>query len=321
MCFTMKKNVMVISPSRSLDWICEENINLAQDKLKALGYNISYSKNAFTKDEFLSSSIEERVADIHEAFVNKNIEIILPALGGYNANHLLDHLDYDLIKSNPKVICGYSDITVLLNAIYTITGLVTYLGPTFHSFAMKKGLDGTIEAFEKVINGENYELKEPDVYSSDKWYDDQENRTFIKNEGLVIINEGKATGKIIGGNLCSLNLLQGTKYMPDLKGKILFIEDDALVGSEYPYEFDRNLVSLMMQPNFDKVKGLIIGRAQTATAMTISKWKKVLDKKELNHIPIIINTNFGHTTPNVTIPIGGNCIINTEEKTKIIVWG
>ncbi len=316
----MKTNIMVISPSRSLNWVCQENINRAKSKLKSLGYNIEYSKNALVKDDFLSSGIEERVADIHEAFENKNIEIILSAIGGYNANQLLDYIDYDLIKNNPKKICGYSDVAVLLNAIYAMTGITTYLGPNFHSFAMKKGLEGTIDSFQAVINGKKYQLADPEVYSSDKWYDDQENRKFIKNEGMIIINGGQATGKIVACNLCSLNLLQGTKYMPSLKDKILFLEDDALTGTEFPYEFDRNFVSLMQQLNFKQVKGIVIGRTQTATQMTIEKWAKIFDKEEVKKIPIIINTNFGHTTPNATIPIGGNCIMDTNKK-EIIVWG
>jgi len=320
MVINMNRNIMVMSPSRSLNWICEENINLAKRKLESLAYNIYFSKNAYIKDDFLSSSISERIEDLHEAFSNKNIDIILPALGGYNVNHLLDYIDYDLIKKNSKIICGYSDITVLLNAIYAMTGMTTYLGPNFHSFAMKKGLEGTIDSFEKVVSHKKYKLKDPEVYSSDKWYNDQNNRKFIKNEGIVIINEGKATGKIIGGNLCSFNLLQGTKFMPSLKDKILFLEDDALCGAEFPYEFDRNLVSLMQQKDFNKVKGIVIGRTQTATEMTVQKWRKILEKDELKKIPIIINANFGHTTPNATIPIGGNCTLNTNKK-EIIIWG
>lgn len=316
----MKKKIMVISPSRSLDWICKENINLAKSKLELLGYDIKYSKNAFVKDECLSSSVENRVADIHEAFEDSNVEIILAAIGGYNSNQLLQYIDYDLIKNNPKVICGYSDNTVLLNAIYEMTGMTTYLGPNFHSFAMKKGLEYTTDSFNTVINEEKHKLIDPKTYSSDKWYDDQENRKFIINDGMIIINEGKAKGKIIGGNLCSLNLLQGTKYMPSLKNKILFLEDDALVGAEFPYEFDRNLVSLMQQPYFNTVKALVIGRTQEATQMNVEKWIKILDKKELHNMPIVINTNFGHTTPNATIPIGGDCIIDTTKR-KIVVWG
>ncbi|MDO5568736.1 MAG: LD-carboxypeptidase [bacterium] len=314
------KNIRVIAFSRSLKMICDKNINLSKNKLESLGYNVSFSKNSSVCDLFISSSISSRVSDLNDAICDNNIDIILSVLGGYNSNQLLDYIDYDLIKKNPKKICGYSDITALLNAIYSQTGIITYLGPNFHSFAMKEGLDGTIESFQTVINGNEYVLSDPEFYSSDKWYDDQENRKFIKNNGMYIINEGQAEGLIVGGNLCTFNLLQGTKYMPDLTDKILFLEDDSLVGKEYPYEFDRNLQSLIQQPNFNKVKAIIIGRTQDATEMNITKWKKILkSKKELKKIPIIINTNFGHTTPMATIPIGGKCRIDTFVENKIII--
>lgn len=313
------KNIMVCALSRSLSMICEENIELAKKKLEHLGFNIEFSKNAYVKDSFVSSSINKRISDLHSAVKNENVDIILSVLGGYNCNQLLDYIDYDLIKENPKIICGYSDITVVLNAIYAKTGITTYLGPTFHSFAMKKGLEQTIDYFKKSINHEEYYLKDPNYYSSDKWYDNQENRKFIKNKGCIVINGGKAEGIIIGGNLCSFNLLQGTPYMPSLKDKILFIEDDSLVGKEFPYEFDRNLVSLIQQKDFDKVKGIVIGRSQIQTGMTLTKWKKILNKKELKTIPIIINANFGHTTPNATIPIGGYCVVDTCKKNKILI--
>lgn len=316
------KNIEVIAFSRSLGMICDENINYAKQKLEALGYNVSFSKNANVCDSFISSSIKKRISDLHEAITNENVDIILSVLGGYNCNQLLDYIDYDLIKKNPKKICGYSDITVLLNAIYKMTGIITFLGPTFHSFSMLKGLSPTIESFTKVINGEEFVLYDPDFYSSDKWYDDQNNRQFIKNNGMIVINEGKTEGIIIGGNLCSFNLLQGTRYMPDLADKVLFLEDDALVGKEFPYEFDRNLTSLIQQPNFDKVRGIIIGRTQTQTGMTLTKWKKILNKKELKKIPIIINANFGHTTPTATIPIGRLCKIDTtSSNAKVILSG
>lgn len=313
------KNILVCTLSRSLGMICEENIELAKTKLEQIGYNVEFSKNSNCTDSFISTSIKRRIMDFHDALRNNNIDIILSVLGGYNCNQLLNYIDYDLIKKNPKIICGYSDITVILNAIYAKTGIITYLGPTFHSFAMKKGLEQTINYFEKAINHKSYYLKDPDFYSSDKWYDDQDNRKFIKNKGCIVINEGRAEGTIIGGNLCSFNLLQGTPFMPSLRDKILFIEEDALVGKEFPYEFDRNLVSLIQQKDFDKVKGIVIGRSQTQTGMNLTKWKKILNKKELKNIPIIINANFGHTTPNATIPIGGNCIINTYDENKIFI--
>lgn len=313
------KNIIVCALSRSLGMICDENIELSKKKLKQLGFNVELSRNSSVTDLFISSSIEKRINDFHNALKDKNVDIILSVLGGYNCNQLLNYIDYDLIKRNPKVICGYSDITVLLNAIYAKTGIVTYLGPTFHSFAMKDGLEQTVDYFMKAVNNQSYYLEDPEYYSSDRWYDNQENRNFLKNKGCIIINSGHAEGTIIGGNLCSFNLLQGTQYMPKLKNKILFIEDDSLVGKEFPYEFDRNLVSLIQQKDFDKVKGIVIGRCQTQTGMTLTKWKKILNKKELKKIPIIINANFGHTTPNATIPIGGYCYIDTSKDKKIFI--
>ena len=315
----MKKSIMVCTLSRSLGMICDENIELAKNTLEQIGFNVEFSKNSNFTDSFISSSIKKRVTDFHNAIENNNIDIILSVLGGYNCNQLLNYIDYDLIKKNPKIICGYSDITVILNAIYAKTGITTYLGPNFHSFAMKEGLERTINYFKKSINHGSYYLEDPEYYSSDKWYDNQDKRNYIKNKGCIVINEGKADGTIIGGNLCSFNLLQGTQYMPSLKDKILFIEDDALVGKEFPYEFDRNLVSLIQQKDFDKVKGIVIGRTQTQTGMNLTKWRKILNKKELKNIPIIINANFGHTTPNATIPIGGNCKINTYIENKIFI--
>ena len=111
------KNIKVCALSRSLGMICDENIKLAKEKLESLNYKVEFSKNAKVKDAFVSSSIQRRVSDFHDAIKDQNIDIILSVLGGYNVNQLLNYIDYDLIKKNPKPICGYSDITVLLNAI------------------------------------------------------------------------------------------------------------------------------------------------------------------------------------------------------------
>jgi len=112
---------------------------------------------------------------------------------------------------------------------------------------------------------------------------------------------------LIGGNLCTFNLLQGTPYSPSLKGAILAVEDDDLIfGSNFAKEFDRNLTSLIQQPDFSGIKGVLIGRFQRRADMTIAKVKEIVaSKKELKEIPIIANLDFGHTTPQVTLPIGG----------------
>lgn len=296
--------IRVISPSRSLAIIAPKIIEIATERLKKLGFKVTFSKHVKKRDEFDSSPIKSRIEDIQEAFLDKKVKAILTVIGGFNSNQLLKYLDYNLIKSNPKIFCGYSDITALQNAIYAKTGLVTYSGPHFSTFGMLKGIEYTLEYFQKCLMEEKpFEIKPSKFWSDDPWYKDQENRKFIKNKGYLIINKGGAEGTLIGGNLSTLNLLQGTEFMPPLEEKILFLEDDELSS---PPIFSRDLQSLIHQPGFKKVKGLVIGRFQLKSKMTEELLKKIIKtREELNQIPVIANVDFGHTTPQATLPIGG----------------
>lgn len=302
--------IRVIAPSRSMKILKEDTIKLAKSRLEKLGFKVSFGKNVMNSvnDDYKCASIEDRVSDLHEAFADKNVKAILTVIGGYNVNQILNYIDYDLIKNNPKILCGFSDITALTNAIYTKTGLVTYSGVHFSSFGMRDGFDYSMEYFCKALmNNENIKIESSKEWSNDLWFKDQNNRIFENNEGMQIINEGEASGKIIGGNLCTLNLLQGTEYMPDLDNSILFIEDDGLVGNQFEKEFDRDLQSLLHASKSKKINGVVIGRAEKVSNMNYNKWVNVIKtKKELEKIPIIINANFGHTTPIFTFPIGGN---------------
>ena len=114
-------------------------------------------------------------------------------------------------------------------------------------------------------------------WSNDRWMENQEERTFIKNKGMKVLNSGTAKGKIIGGNLCTLNLLQGTEYMPELENSILFIEDDGETGKYFNKEFDRNLQSLLHSAKGKKFRGLVIGRAENLSEMNYDKWKEIID--------------------------------------------
>ena len=312
--------ILVFAPSRSMNIISEDCQSLAKKRLAEMGLNVEYGKNVFDSLRYYDcGSVENRLFDLHSIFKNESISGALTVIGGFNVNQLLPYIDYDLIKSNPKVLCGFSDITALFNAIYAKTGMMTFYGPHFSSFGMKKGCDYTIEYFKKMIFEDDVvEIKPSSVYSDDLWFVDQDNREFVKNDGMFSINDGCAYGKLVGGNLCTLNLLQGTEYMPSLKDKILFIEDDDIVGDGFFKEFDRNLVSLMQTPDFSGVKGIIVGIAQKKCEMNRDKWKAMLNKKELKDIPIIVDVNFGHTTPICTIPIGGYCkLISDGNNSKI----
>ena len=299
--------IRVIAPSRSLSIISSKNQQIAVDNLKELGLKISIGKYAKEINNFDSSSITSRVFDLHNAFQDKNIKAILTAIGGFNANQLLDYLDFDLIGKNPKIICGYSDITVILNSIFQKTGLLTYYGPHFSTFGVLKGNEYIVEYFKKcLMQSKGYYLSPSSQWSDDEWYLDQNNRKFIHNDGYQVFSEGQSEGTLIGGNLDTFNLLQGTPYFPVVKDAILFIEEDNLANDYMIAEFDRNLQSLLQVASLKKeLRGILIGRFQKKPKMSFKTLEKILKGKNINNIPIIYNLDFGHTLPMVTLPIGG----------------
>ena len=311
--------IRIIAPARSLSLLDDLFIQLAKENIEKEGYKVTFSKNCKECDMFMSSSVKSRVDDIHQAFKDKKVKAIFTVIGGFNSNELLPYLDYELIKNNPKILCGYSDITAIANAITAKTGLITYSGLHFSTWAMKKGFEYNLDYFNKcLVQDKKYLVESSELWSDDAWYRDQGNRVFEKNEGYIIINKGEAEGIILGGNLCTLNLLQGTKFMPNISNSILFIEDDDMTGSFFGVEFNRNLQSLIHQPNFNKVKGIVIGRFQKKAEMSIEKLKYIIQtKKELKSIPIIANADFGHSNPFITFPIGGTVKISALNKVKI----
>jgi muramoyltetrapeptide carboxypeptidase len=296
--------IRVIAPSTSFHILTPAIREAALKNLAALGLHITFGSNCEELDAFHSSSVAARAEEIQAAFADANVKGILTAIGGYSSNQVLRSLDYDLIKANPKVLCGFSDITALSTAIHAKTGLVTYSGPHFSTFGMEKGLEYTLEHFKKCLfEAEPFALAPSKEWSDDPWYRDQENRVFIPNEGYLVINTGRAEGKLLGGNLCTLNLLQGTEYMPDLHDSILLLEDD---DESLPHTIDRDLQSLIHQPGFAGVRGLVIGRFQHGSEMEQEKLIQIIrSKPELDGIPVIANADFGHTTPQFTFPIGG----------------
>lgn len=314
--------IRIIAPSRNINILNEETISIAKTTLEEMGFIVTLAKNISNTEyeEYLCSSIEDRVEDLHNAFKDKNVKAILTVIGGFNVNQILDYIDYDLIKNNPKIICGYSDITALLETITAKTGLVTYYGPHFSTFGIKLGNEYTIDYFKKMlIENNTVEVKASEKWSNDLWFLDQDKRDFEQNKGLEVINYGSGNGTIIGGNLCTLNLLQGTSYMPKSNEIILFIEDDGGSDENFTKTFDRDIESLLQSLGKENIKGIVVGRAENNCKMNYAKWEMIFNtKKELKDIPIVINADFGHTNPMITIPLGGSANINvTEDKISI----
>jgi len=306
--------VRVIAPARSLNIVGAETRDIAVKNLEALGLRVSYGKNVDEVDTFMSSSIQSRVDDLHDAFRDKEVKGILTAIGGFNSNQLLRYIDWDLIKDNPKIFCGYSDITVLSNAIYAKTELMTYSGMHFSTFGQKQLQDYNVDNFKKCLfSNESFIVTAAEEWSDDQWYLKQDDRSFISNDGWWVLNEGNAEGSVLGGNLASFRLLYGTEYMPKFENDtVLFIEDDNYTTDDVT-EFDRNLQALVHQDGFENVVAIMIGRFQVGSKMTKELITKILQTKaELLNIPVVANVDFGHTDPVFTFPIGGKVVVNAQ---------
>lgn len=301
-------HIRVVSPSSSIERIGGFEANLAaKEKLEELGFKLSFSEHYFENDIFDSAPIANRVADLEAAFADESIDAILTTIGGFNCNELLPYLDFDLIARHPKIFCGYSDTTALLNAIYARTGMPTYMGPAYSSFKMDLGQQYQTEAWLKAVTQDSYELTPSLEWSSDAWYLPDAPRTFYPTKWKVY-NPGRASGIAIGGNISTLNLLTGTEFAPRPDNYILFLEeaedDDYLIIA-------RHLTALLQA--YPNPQALVFGRFPKETKMTEEILLTILDKHPiLKTIPVLYDLDFAHTQPLFTITIGGQVELDSQ---------
>lgn len=300
------QTIRVIAPSSSAAHMLDDPHRGIRDaRFAELGLTLTYGAHLGESDDFGSTSIAARLADLHDAFADPDVAGIITAIGGYNANQLLPHIDWDLIRTNPKVFCGYSDITALQNAMLAKAGLVTYSGPHWSAFGMRDYFESTLQSFtECLFRDDPFELSAAKSWTDDAWFLDQDNRGPVENDGWWILGAGTASGQTVGGNLCTFSMLPGTPFMPPLADSILLVEDDL---EEQPVHFDRSLNSVLQQPGAERIRAILIGRFQKQSNMT----RHLLEQIVPTGIPIIANVDFGHTSPISTLPIGGTIEIET----------
>ncbi len=163
--------IRVIAPSRSATILSVEGIQQAKKRFEGLGFIVTFGKNIFHSDLHNSAPIDERIADLHEAFQDRNVKGILTVIGGFNCNELLPYIDYECIRQNPKIFCGYSDITAIAIAITAKTGLITYSGPHFSSFQMEQAQPYQTDFFKKcLMQAEIYQIHPSAQWSDDAWF-------------------------------------------------------------------------------------------------------------------------------------------------------
>ena len=264
----------IISPAGPVD---ESELKPDLELLESSGFRIHIAPHVYDRQGYLAGDDEARLSDLHGMFQDRKTKAIFCARGGYGTLRLLDRIDYDLIRENPKIIVGYSDITALLMAITKKTGLVTFHGP------MVRGLSALNDnSRESLFN----------LISSDQPV------SFRPMAGNPLIS-GSATGPLIGGNLSLICYVVGTPFLPSLEGCILFIEDKG----EPLYRIDRMLTHLSLAGQLKRIAGLIGGEFIECGDPSAVDDLLNTTASELK-IPLITGFPIGHGLKNRALPLG-----------------
>ncbi len=280
------------------------------EKLEELGYRVVIGKNVNNQKGLVSATEEERVADLHEMFARDDIDAVFVTQGGYGSAQLVDKLDYDLIRKNPKIFIGFSDITMLHLAIGKFAGLLTFHGPGMCRFNDEEMTDYTYRQMLKALSSDapvgTIPLADPK-----KW--------------LYALEGGVCEGEVIGGNLTLICSSLGTPYEIDTAGKILLLED---VDTE-PWLFDHMLCHLRNAGKLKDAAGVVVGECVNCVPYEYKPGYYIDTSLEdvLNYylrplgVPVLYGLPLGHTRDMATIPLGTCARLDCEKKELTILAG
>lgn len=280
----------IIAPSRPVINNKEE-INAGIKILEEKGFKVKLGKNLYKRSYYSAGSPKERASDLNAMFKDKKVKAIICATGGITSNQLLDIIDYEAIEKNPKIFLGYSDITTLLLSIHKKTGVITFHGTDLCDLSKlnRKSKDFLFD----MLMGKESQYTLPSEMS--------------------VLKEGRAKGKLLGGNLILSNSLLGTKYLPSYSGAIWFWE----VLGESPASLDQKLHHFKLSGNLEKISAIIIGNLSGCKDKRHKEDNRpikeiVLELTKEYDFPIIKVSYFGHDISNFyTFPIGISSEINT----------
>ena len=271
-------------------------LQLAEHTISWFGLKLKMGKYVRRKHGYLGGTVEERLEDLHAMFSDRGVDAVFAIRGGYGAAQLLDRIDYDLIRRNPKIFAGYSDITALHLAIHKRTGLITFHGPV----PLSKFSEYTQKYYQAALFDSKPLGTLPNPPETD---------LLRPTHRLRTIRPGKARGPLIGGNLTLVSTTMGTPWEIDTRGKILFLEDI----EEQPYSIDRMLTQLRLAGKFDGVAGIVIGECKDCKprdyqpsfptgGFTLGEvLDEILGKLK---VPVLTGLTIGHTDDQLTLPVG-----------------
>lgn len=281
-----------------------ERLAQAERTLKFFGLRMKMGRNAGKRMNDYSLSIDERLDDLHAMFRDPEVRAVFALRGGYGSMHLLDRIDYDLIRRHPKIFLGYSDITAMHMAINKLAKLVTFHGPM-----MLASFTGyTQQHFRRAL----FETRPLGTVTNPP-----ENNELRPKHPLRTIRRGRATGQLAGGNLTLITATLGTRYEIDTRGKILFLED----VDEEPYSIDRMLTQLRLAGKLDEAAGIVFGECVSCapkdykpSSVLPYSLGEILDNILGSlKIPVLSGLTIGHTDDQLTLPLGVAATLDADK--------
>lgn len=282
--------------------------------LSKLGWSWVEAPHTRTSLGYVSATAKCRADDLHHLIADDAVGMILATVGGLNSNGILDYLDIDLLRSHPKPIIGFSDVTALLLAITRRAGVVTFHGPALlPNFGDPSGVDKfTLAALLGVVGVDQTYRFHPASEFTDEFRlwdgDDDTLRALRPDPGWSVLIPGDATGPLWGGNLDTLLALAGTDAAPDFEGALLFWET-AFCG---PAKLERDLTALRQLGAFENMAAMIVGKPFRFDGSTEQYRACILEALKGLNRPTVLDMNFGHTLPMITLPIGIEARLSTE---------
>ena len=317
-------SIGIFSPSSPITYSCPNRFKRAKEYLLRQGFKIIEGNLTGKYDFYRSGSIKERVEELNALIRNPEIKCIMATIGGMNSNSILPYIDYDEFRRNPKIIIGYSDVTAILLAIYAQTGINTYYGPALvASFGeFPPFVDYTYKYFQEITMDK---IKFPYVFETPKYWTDEhlnwetQDRSKEKRENqCVTVWGGTARGRLIGGNLNTMQGIWGSKYMPEIKdGDILFIEDSLKDAAT----IERSFSFLKVNGVFDRILGIILGKHELFDDLKTGRkpYEILLEVLGNRKLPLIADFDCSHTHPMMTLPIGCEIELDATNKNVTII--
>lgn len=309
----------VFSSSSPVSATVPVRYNRGKEYLTNKGFHLIDGALYGKRDFYRSGSIQERANEFNQLLYNKEVKILMAAIGGNNTNSILPYIDYEYLKKHPKIIVGYSDTTALLLAIYAKTGLITFYGPALASSfgELPPFVDMTFDFFQEVLCHDlsfPYTYQMPSVWTDEfiDWSKQDRAKEERENNWDCVI-PGICKGRLIGGNLNTMEGFFGTEYMPEIrKGDILFIEDSLKDACT----IERTFSMLKLAGVFDKISGIILGKHEKFDDNGTGRKPYEILLEVLNgcQIPFLAEFDCCHTHPMFTLPIGCQVELNATDK-------